>query len=94
LYLAWAGGAIVSALLNRQAAPAQTLLVSLLALHMIESVSEVNGCLTPSWLLLMVLVPMVEVRLASPSRFRLTRRRYHSVAPANARPAAGATLPA
>lgn len=87
LYVVWAAGAILSALLNRRAAPAQTLLIALLALHMIESVSEVNGCFGPSWLLLMVLVPMVEVRLASPSRFRLTRRRYASVTPSNARSA-------
>jgi len=88
LYLLWAGGAFASALFSRSAAPVQTLLAALLALHAIESISEVNGCFLPSWLLLMVMLPMVEVRLAGPPRFRLTRRRYTSVAPANARPAA------
>lgn len=92
LYLLWAGGALVSALLSRRAAPAQTVLVALLVLHMIESISEVNGCFGPSWLLLMAMIPMVEVRRDTPPRFRLTRRRYTSVAPANAR--AATQLPA
>jgi hypothetical protein len=88
LYLVWAGGALLSALLGRRAAPVQTVLAALIAVHLIESISEVNGCFGPSWLLLMALIPMVEVRRETPPRFRLTRRRYTSVAPANARTAA------
>ncbi|WP_267388055.1 O-antigen ligase family protein [Sphingomonas sp. GC_Shp_3] len=94
LYVVWAGAAVASALLDRNAAPTQTLLIALLALHMIESVSEVNGCFAASWLLLIVMVPMIEVRLAGTPRFGLTRRRYTSIAPANARPAPSAELPA
>lgn len=89
LYLVWAGSAVGSALFSREATAEQTLLVALLALHAIESISEVNGCFLPSWLLLMVMLPMVEIRSGRPPRFRFTRRKYTSVAPANARAAAG-----
>ncbi|WP_176787172.1 O-antigen ligase family protein [Sphingomonas sp. NFR15] len=76
LFALWAGGGMLSVLFSRRASSAQTLLAALLAAMIVESVSEVNACFAPGWLLLVTMLPMIEARRAMRPRLRLLRRRY------------------
>jgi len=76
LFLLWAGGATASVLFSRRASSAQTLLAALLAAMLVESISEVNACFAPGWLLLVTMLPMIDARRAMRPRWRLLRRRY------------------
>ncbi|CAN5332077.1 hypothetical protein BH10PSE15_BH10PSE15_13740 [soil metagenome] len=76
LYLLWAGGGAAAVLFSRRPSAGQTVLVALLAADMVESISEVNGCFAPSWLLLVLLLPMIDVRRSLRPRLRLIARRH------------------